>query len=364
MDNSAVQDLRALLSRTARDFAPWPLGGERLVDEIACLASVLLAIGSAHLLGIRNVGWAAFSAYMVIRASFSESLWRGSLRVLGTGLGAALAWLLAPALLQSTVLLSAALALAGAVTLYLALLDRRGYGWLLAGLTFAMVLIDGMEQPGEALDALARLRFIDVCVGTAASLLVSAGATLLLKRQAPACRHPLHGFQVWHQDALRHALQGGIALALIPWVWRAFHIKALSQSSITIMAVMMVPLADLGTSAHPAPARLRHRFAGCCIGGLLATGMLIIAHDSVLIMTLAVCAGIMAGRHIENGQLGIGYAGTQFALAFLVVLVPDSYAGHDVAPAIERLSGILLGTLLLEPVRWLFIKLCGPAAVL
>jgi uncharacterized membrane protein YccC len=357
---NSIDDLRALVAALARDFAPWPPFGARLVDEIECLVSVLLAIALARLLGVGNVGWAAFSAYMVIRASFAESLNRGSLRVLGTAGGALLAWLLAPGLLSSPVSLSAALALFGAGTLYLALLDRRGYAWLFAGLTFAMVLVDGMEHPGEALGVFAQARFVGVFVGTCASILVSAASALAVRRHLPAlpkevAQQPQSpAFQFWHKVAFRHALQGAIALALIPWVWAAFHIKSLSQSSITIMVVMMVPVPSLIAAGYPATTKLLHRFLGCVIGGLLATAILVISRDSAIIMTLAVCLGIVVGRHIENGRLGIGYVGTQFALAFLVVLVPDSYTGINIEPGLERLFGILFGMALLEPVRLLF----------
>ncbi|MYM73528.1 FUSC family protein [Duganella sp. FT134W] len=345
---------RALLAELWRDFTPWPAVSLRLADEIICLVSVLLAIFWSHLLGVGNVGWAAFSAYMVIRTSFADSLWRGGLRVLGTAAGVALAWLLAPHLMRATALLSIALALGGAITLYRALLDRRGYGWLIAGLSFAMVLVDGMQRPDQPLGQFAQARLLEVCVGTGAALLVSALAVLALPRsmlpQAPPASAP--AAPACRRAAWRHALQGGIALALIPWLWRVFPLQALSQSSITIMAVMMVPMADLAALAQPAATRLRHRLVGASLGGLLATAVLLLSHASPLVMMLAAGIGVVIGRHIENGKLPITYAGTQFALAFLVVLVPDG--GPDAALGIERLAGVFLGMALLEPVRLLF----------
>jgi uncharacterized membrane protein YccC len=280
--------------------------------------------------------------------------------VLGTAVGASLAWLLAPELLRSPISLSAGLALVGAGTLYLALLDRRGYVWLFAGLTFAMVLVDGMEHPGAALGVFAQSRFVGVFVGTCASILVSAVSALTVRRHLPVLSKevmqepPPPAFRFWHKVAFRHALQGALALALIPWVWTVFHIRALGQSSITIMVVMMVPVASLAAAGYPATTKSLHRLFGCVIGGLLATTILVLSHHSPIVMTLAACLGIVAGRHIENGSLGIGYAGTQFALAFLVVLVPDSYSGIHIEPGLERLFGILFGMALLEPVRLLF----------
>jgi hypothetical protein len=46
----------------------------------------------------------------------------------------------------------------------------------------------------------------------------------------------------------------------------------------------------------------------------------------------------------------MSYAGLQFTLAFLVVLVPDNYADAAIDPGFDRLFGILFGLMLLEPV--------------
>jgi uncharacterized membrane protein YccC len=358
-----INDLSTLNSGIVHDFASWPERGPRIIDECECVASVLLAIAAAHLLDVRNVGWAAFSGYMVIRSNFSESLKRGSLRVMGTAAGAALAWVMGNHIMQSSILLSAALGLVGAVTLYFALIRRSGYAWLFAGLTFAMVLIDGMEYPREALGVFARSRFIEVSVGTCASVLVSAVSAISVRRRLLGPRSATvqdalsPQLSLWHKAAFHNAIQSAIALGMIPWMWTWFGIEALSQSSVTILAVMMVPVASLSAAHHPATSKLIHRFIGCSIGGLLATGILLISHDSPLAMTLAVCVGVIVGRHLENGKLGIAYVGTQFALAFLVVLVPDTYFNVNIQPGLERLFGIIFGMVLLEPVRLIFRQL-------
>jgi uncharacterized membrane protein YccC len=46
----------------------------------------------------------------------------------------------------------------------------------------------------------------------------------------------------------------------------------------------------------------------------------------------------------------MSYAGLQFTVVFLVVLVPDNYTDAALDPAFDRLFGILFGLLLLEPV--------------
>ena len=84
---------RALLAAITRDFCAWPGSHARVIDDVASLAAVMLAVAASRLLAIDNVGWAAFSAYMVIRTSFADSLARGSLRIAGTVAGVALACL-------------------------------------------------------------------------------------------------------------------------------------------------------------------------------------------------------------------------------------------------------------------------------
>ena len=353
-------DLRRLMAGLVTDFRVWLRQGPRTLDEVESVVSVLLAIFFAHLLGARNIGWAAFSGYMVMRGQFSECLMRGCLRVIGTALGALAAWSLAAYVVDSPLRLSLALGMAGLGTLYMALIGKRSYAWLFTGLTFAMVLIDGMAFPHASLAGFAQSRFVEVFTGTCAAVLVSGLSAVTIRRRlripqveraAPITdRH----VPIWHRTAFLHALQGAAALALIPWVWAVFHIEALSQSSTTIMAVMMVPLATLSASSRAPSSRLLHRFIGCTVGGLLATGVLLLLHPWPWLIVLAMCIGVAAGRHIENGRLGIGYIGTQFVLAFLVVLVPDSYASADIAPGFDRLAGIFIGMLLLEPVRWGF----------
>src|SRR6202167_842236 len=71
----------------------------RLVDELECSLSVLLAILFAHVLGATNVSWAAYSGYMVMRGHVAESGLRGVLRILGTRVGAAIPGALTPRVL-------------------------------------------------------------------------------------------------------------------------------------------------------------------------------------------------------------------------------------------------------------------------
>lgn len=331
--------------------------GPRMIDEAECVASVLLAIVFSHAIGAENVGWAALSGYIVMRAHVKDSFTRGLMRIAGTLVGAAIALALAPLLLPHALLLSAGLLIAGSVTLYFAITGKRAYAWLLSGLTFMMVLVEGMEHAEEPILRFASTRVLEVVAGTAACVIVSALSTWTIRRRLPnpdkAMRAKPANWSAtsWHPAVARHVLVAGLALALIPWVWRWLAIPSLSQATVTVFVVMMLPAAAINDDMiSPLSSRMLNRLIGCLMGGLLAGAILLLSHHSPVAMTIGLCIGVFIGRHIENGATAMSYAGLQFVVVFLVVLVPDNYTNAAFDPGFERLTGILFGLVLLEPV--------------
>ena len=339
----------------------------RLIDCGESVLAVLLAIVFSHLLHVQYVGWAAFSGYMVMRGHVLDSLQRGGLRVAGTVLGALLA-VQVEKLFPDMVLSSLILAAMTGVTLYNALLFRHSYAWLFMGITFAMVVMDGIQNGGN-FQAYALSRIEEVAVGTVACILISALSTWLVRPRfalhlRAASGKPLSKSEkiYWHKSAFWHAVQAAIAMAFLPFIWQRFDIVSVSQTCITIMAVMMVPLSVFSGPNHPTTTKIIHRFIGCLSGALLGFVALIVSHQHIWLLTLLLAAGVVIGRIIENGALKIKYIGTQFTLALLVILVPDHYAAISVDPGIERLLGILFGIVILEPVRhvpWLYHKIAA-----
>jgi len=325
--------------------------GRRMADELECVASVLLAIALAHLVGAQMIAWAAFSAFVLMKGPIAETLLRAVLRMIGTLVGATLAiWF---ERLSSGVLWQAmvAIALIGSIGLFGMLTARRAYAWLLFGLTFTMIVLDRLEDPTIEVEALALTRVLEVGAGTLACLTVSLIATFTARRWWPASITSSTPPVGWHPDAARHALQAALALGLLPVVHRYFDVPELAQAGVTIMAVMIVPVAGLGSSGlGPVSGRLRQRALGCLCGGALAAAVLFLSQGSVPILVAGTCLGIIIGRHIENGSARNAYLGLQFTLAVLVVLVPDDYANVSIGPALERLISIFIGMAILLPV--------------
>jgi uncharacterized membrane protein YccC len=314
---------------------PVRLDGSRVVDEAECVASVLLAILLAHMIGASNISWAAFSGYMVMRGHVAESFLRGVLRIVGTAAGALLGLGITPLVVGNMALTSIALAL--------------------VGLTFVMILLDKTQHPQIAIADFARTRMLEVVAGTAACVIVSTLSTVSLRRIWPAERTVPAARVGWHPHAARHAGQAAVALLLLPALGLWLHLPALAQSAVAIMAVMLVPVSSIGASGfRPVSRRLINRVLGCLAGAALAAMFLFLGHGSAPILIAGTILGVAVGRHLENGKGALAYAGTQFVLAVLVTLVPDDYAAAHIGPAIDRLAGTLIGMALLEPVLLLW----------
>jgi uncharacterized membrane protein YccC len=326
----------------------------RTIDEVEVVASVMLAIAVAHWLGAANVYWAAFAGYMVMRGHAGETLVRGLLRIIGTGAGGLLALAAAP-FLGWWPAAAIALFMVGGGALYAAITSKRSYAWLFFGLTFAMVVLDKLAHPDVALASFVETRVLETVAGTLACLAVSLASTLTLRRRWPATPAPRPAGLGWHPEAARHALQAATALALLVGLSAWLRVPALSQAAIGIMAVMLVPADAIGASGlMPVSRRLVQRFIGCLAGAALAAIILFAARGSAPLLILGTIMGVVIGKHLENGAHAHRYVGTQFALAILIVLVPDSYADAEIGPALMRLAGVLIGFAVLEPVLLLW----------
>ncbi len=343
--------LRTTSRRLTAELRGFFTPGPRMIDELECVASIMLAILFAHLIGAKNVAWAAFTAFVLMRGHVSETLLRGVMRIIGTALGAGLALAIVPYAARWLPAAILAAALVGAGSLYATLTAKRAYGWLLLGLTFEMVLLDKLDHPAIDTIAFAQTRLLEVVAGTIACVGISLLSTLTVRRRWPGPDAPPAIRIGWHPDAARHSAQAGIALALLPLLDAIITIPELAQAAVTILAVMIVPAAALGSSGlAPVSRRLLYRLTGCFVGGLLAAAILFVAKGSPPILIAGTCLGVIIGRHIENSETRVTYVGLQFTLAILIALVPDSYADASIRPALDRLVSIFIGIATLGPV--------------
>ena len=350
-----VKQIKDAVGRELRALAA---PGPRMADKLAIVASVLLAVAFAQLAGARMVSWAAVSALVLLKSDTRETLTRGVMRMGGTISGALLALAIVPYAVHSLALASISAALIGGMGLYGMLTGRRAYAWLLFGLTFELILFDKLDHPHLATTDLAWTRFVEVAAGTLACVLVSLGTALISRSDWLAGHKPRPDRMRWNAHAARHAAQAGLALALLPPIYALTGLPELAGAAITVMAVMIVPVAGIGQSGlAPVSRRLLHRAIGCIAGGLLAIAVLLLAYGSIGVIVAGTVLGLVIGRHLETGGNATAYVGLQFSIALLTALVPDSYSAVDPGLAWDRLVGIFVGMALLEPVllAWHFV---------
>ncbi len=341
---------RDLMSPRPVSWFPWRIDA-RIVDVTECVVSVLLAIALAHLLKAPNVSWAAFSGYMVMRGHAADTMQRGLLRIVGTIVGGLLALSAIPAAGLHVSLQAIVLAFVTCAGLYGAMTARHGYAWLFFCITFAMVVFDKVEHPLESPIDFVERRFLETTAGTIACVAVSLLSALTLRRYWPAARTPQAESLGWQADAFRHAAQGGVAMAALAVLASFYTPPALAQGAVTVIAVMFVPVSAVGANGlGSVRRRVLQRFIGCGAGAALAAFFLFVSRGHAPILIFGVVVGVAIGRALENGALSHRYVGTQFTLAVLVTLVPDSYSNISIEPGLARLWSIFVGMGVLEPV--------------
>jgi uncharacterized membrane protein YccC len=345
----AIRIARDVATGLRRELTEMQLTGERGQRCALTALAVALATTLALAVHVEDVWWAAISAFMCSQATAPASVQKGILRILGTTAGAGLAVALSPWLAGDDVALSLALFVASTAGMLGMLVSGYGYAWLLGGVTADMVLMALLSDPTSAL-AVGVDRTVEVAIGTVAAMLVSVlvGPGGHGPTAPPASGWSnLSGAQ-W--PFLRHALRAGLAVMLVPLVWRWLDLPSLSQTAITVAAVMAVPgppANDAAMNQQEIIERAIHRILGCLFGGVAGLFCLALSIESFLPWMLVLTAGIWIAAHVQATDRGIGYVGTQAAVVFISTLVQGPGPPTSILPGIERFAGITGGLLIL-----------------
>jgi uncharacterized membrane protein YccC len=306
--------------------------------------AVALSVIAALELRVDAPWWAAISAFVSIQASAPSSIERGALRIAGTAIGAAIAVLLSPWVIGDQVAISLVLFVASTIAVLGLQVSSHGYAFMLGGVTVDMVLLAALDDPTSVL-SVACNRAAEVTIGTLAavlvSILLSPPADTAANRITPGWSDLL-GAQ-W--PSVQYALRAGLGVMLVPWVWNFLELPNLSQTAITVAAVMAVQATsqDEVTNRKQVVVRATHRIFGCLIGGVVGVAVLSLSFESFLPWLAVLCAGVWIGAHVQSSRRGIGYVGTQGAVVFIMTLVQGFGPPTDILVGMERFAGITGG---------------------
>jgi len=309
------------------------------------VAAVALAVLAAHRLGLRDSWWAAISAFMVMQASFGPSLYRGLLRVLGTIAGAALGCLVGPLVVGHPALFVVIATVFAGAGLYAALAYRHAYAWILAAVTFVMVMCDALTE-AQPLQDFAVERVLNVALGAASCLVMSALHALVTRSSGWMVAVPEAAWTD-RREALRHALCGAVAVALLAMFATIYPSAPLVQAMVTTIAVLLVAPGAAGVARHAARQRMIQRLLGCLLAGALALVLLPLIERQAVLCQIVLAAGVWIGAYLQHGAAGPRYLATQFSVAFIMVFVQDQGWTAQLDPALHRLAGVFAGTLVL-----------------
>lgn len=342
------QLVRAALSALGQEIAELDRPGPRARLCVMTALSVALAATAALALHLDNPWWAAISGYVSVQANRPASIRRGALRIAGTVAGATIGFITAPWLAYDHAACALFVLVFTAMGVLGMMLSTYGYAWLFAGITSVMVVFMSLDAPSDALPV-AFYRTVEVALGTIAALVIAS----LLAREEPA---PLQASQPGWSDllgvnwpALMHALRTGVAVALLPFLWNWLALPSLSQVAITVAAVMAVPSLsdDLLEDGRKIATRGLQRMLGCLFGGFAGLGALALSITQFAPWLAILMAGVWIGAHVQASERGVGYAGTQGAVVFIMTLVQGSGPPESILPGIDRFAGVLCGLAIL-----------------
>jgi uncharacterized membrane protein YccC len=366
-----AQLCRTALFALGRELAAWKASRARVTFGTEAMLSVALAVALANALGLSDTWWAAISGFAVMQTSLAGSVQRAAHRVMGTVIGAALGTMVGPWIGDRPWLFVPVLGAIGGVTVFRANGSKAAYAWILGGVTALMVTYEAHKFASVQATALfATLRVAEVAVGTFACLLVASvfhfGPKWYRKNrtaaEAPAARAagesgappaavltpPLESVR---PTRMLLGVQAALSITILASLTYVLHLPGFAQAMVTAIAVLIVPpglAAD--RTRQPVMEKMVQRVAGCLLAGVLGVALLPLMHGQAILCMLVLAIGVWAGCHVQTGREGASYVGRQFTIAFIMVFVQDHHWSADPLPALMRLSGILIGIVVLAAV--------------
>lgn len=310
-------------------------------QAFATACGVLAAVFIALWMGLQQPYWAALSVMIIANVDRDALFTKGVLRIAGTFVGVLGGyyigqWVEGLPFLQITFVVIAA-----AVGTYGRQRSAYGYVWFYGALTFALVMLYTMTEPGQLYD-FAHYRCYEIVIGVVCGTLASwALGPRAGELHARLVAQPSATTEI---NAERQSMVAALGALVIVVTWALFDLPQLPQ--VLISSLIVVDSDPLATRHRGA-----QRIFGCVIGG--TAGLLVIAIDATDPWWWAAMLflGVFSFAHIHLGKSAQAYIGTQSAIAYLVTLV-SAGPPTTLEPPIDRLVGIVIGVSIMTVLVW------------
>ncbi|MCB5195891.1 FUSC family protein [Deefgea salmonis] len=369
MQFSFLNELKIIRSDLNQAWQNIKNNGISLLDVAASVCSVALAIYITYLFNFEYSMWAAFSAYVVMRPFFKQTLSRGLLRIAGTLLGGACGVVLVLLFQRELNVFSVCLIffIVSSASAYYAnvVSDQYNYAVLFFGLTFTLIVGYAFAEPQQDILHIGLMRAADVMVGSLSTIFVSAVLQFAIKNRAMPITYPASHLALSPTSAPLHsdkqhyllfALLSGGAIALTPLLVLLGGQLIFIQAAVSILAVSNQPR----TASIDLPAasmkKIIYRALGCFSGALLGMGFnfICVYLSSYALLMLLTLVGTALGKILQDSSADSSYMGAQFAVGLLMVSVHDSASLLNDRYGVHRFLGVMVGLAILAGMLALF----------
>jgi uncharacterized membrane protein YccC len=319
---------------------------------VAAAITCWLAAVAAFALHLENPWWAAISAWIIANTDRSAALQKGILRIFGTILGCVIGLQLTGFLVGEAVGQILVLFLLGFVMNYMKSAGAFGYAWVV-GSVATLLLVSASITSTSSLVDVAFYRAAEISCGVLSAFVTDLFLRLGASAKTASKPSGRATTTVSEEDRVLISLAGGLSAVGIPVLWLAFNLPELTQS-------LMTALITLDRDFTQTRIRGSLRLLGCVAGGILGLLFVSLGVNSFLWWSVALIFGLalFAGLHLSDSPWA--YVGTQGGIAYIMSLVTGNGPPNSLAPAANRLGGMMFGVLVTFSVL-LALHLCRPA---
>ncbi len=324
---------------------------DNLRNAIITGAACFLGTALALMLGLENPYWATMTAWSTTALPGRRLGYGRAIRqFVATGLGCAVGYQFSvhaegrPALQWIGLFL-----FAGGGT-FMRFRSRYYYAWSLGSFSSILLIAITLYSP-EVLYPDAFYRGYEIVCGVTGVILAQLPLAWILERiypRSPGPPLPQPRTILDVRDAAHVGLVGALTVSLVPLLWRIFHLPAGS-----LLITTIAPLVALDVIFISSPIHTHWRLLGSLLGGVAGVAASALASDSLFLWSLLLFAGLSTCAWVRGGRHAWSISGMQLGLSYMFALVTGSGPSADISVVIDRITGLMLGLVVMIAVAYI-----------
>jgi len=303
-----------------------------------CTITALIAI----LLNFQEPFWSVITVALLYTEQIKHPIQKALHRIIGTILGALIGVLICYFSINTPLLRLLLIFIMIFIGSYYSHNSRHSYAWILATGTAFVVVLASWIGSGEIVKiALWRLSEIGLGVIISTLYYLAFSSSFKLQTEKDFKTHPY---------IIERSIKTGIACLLVTIIWIYSHWYG------GIVGVVSALIISLKQEEAQLLATSIERFMGCLIGTAVGLICIIFFPHSIAVLLILIFSVTSLYAYLHDHFQDNAYAKLQAIIAFFIVILPaNNIISMSIFPALERVSGILLGvsvTLIVHYLIW------------